>query len=93
MAIFKRRDQVVVFRVTSEEHAQLQKACEASGGRNLSDFVRLTVLNRVQGRPAARTSLAVLEKRLSDLEATHLQSTKCAQPVPDAPGDGGDELA
>ena len=92
MAIFKRRDQVVVFRVTSDEYAQLQKACETSGSRNLSEFVRLELLDRVQSRIAARTNLAGLEKRLSDLETTYLQSMKCLQTVPEPDGDGGDEL-
>jgi len=91
MAIWKRRDQVVVFRVTSEEHAQLQKACEMSGSRNLSDFVRLELLRRVQKGMAARTNLAGLEKRLADLEATYSQTVKCAPPVADQTGNGTDE--
>lgn len=92
MAIFRRRDQVVVFRVTTEEHAQLQKACETSGSRNLSDFVRMELLSRVQSRLAARTNLAGLERRLSELEADYLERMKCVQTVTESDADGGDEL-
>ena len=79
MAICKRRDHAIVFRVTTEEHLQLQKACESSGSRNLSEFVRMELLSRVQSRMAARTSLAVLEKRLADLEAS------CSHPLKSSP--------
>ena len=81
MAICKRRDRVVVFRVTDDEHTQLQRACETSGCPNLSEFVRVELLNRVQSRMAARLSVAGLEKRLSDLEATYVQTVKCLQTV------------
>jgi hypothetical protein len=76
MEVCKRRDHVIVFRVTDEERTQLQKAFESSGSRNLSEFVRMELLNRVQSRMAARTNLATLEKRLSDLEANYLQAVK-----------------
>ena len=88
----RRRDQAVVFRVTNEEYSQLQKACEASGSRNLSEFVRFELLRRVQGRIAARTNLAGLEKRLSDLEASYLQNMKCLQTVAEPGADGSNEV-
>jgi mobilization protein NikA len=86
MSICKRRDRIVVFRVTDEEHQQLQQACESSGNRNLSEFVRLELLNRVQSRKAARANIAGLEKRLSDLEASYIQAMKQIQ-VPVCQGD------
>jgi len=76
MAILKRRDRIVVFRVTDEEHQQLQQACESSGNRNLSEFVRLELLNKVQGRKASRANIAGLEKRLAELEASYVQAMK-----------------
>ena len=79
MPICKRRDRIVVFRVTPEEHQQLQQACETSGNRNLSEFVRLELLHRVQSRKSARANIAGLEKRLSDLEATYSQAMKQVQ--------------
>ena len=88
MAIFKRRDHVIVFRLTDEEHAQVQKACETSGSRNLSEFVRTELLNRVQSRMAARINLGMLEKRLSDLEASYSRTVKCSP----APVEGENEL-
>ena len=91
MAICKRRDRIVVFRVTDEEHEQLQQACETSGNRNLSEFVRLELLNRVQSRKAARANMAGLEKRLSDLEATYCQALKQMQPVEAEGGSNADD--
>jgi hypothetical protein len=83
----------VVFRVTDAEHQQLQEACEASGTRNLSEFVRLELLNRVQSRKASRANLAGLEKRLADLEASYGQAIKNIQ-VPVGPGNpDADELS
>ena len=79
MAICKRRDRIVVFRVTDEEHQQLQEACENSGNRNLSEFVRLELLNRVHSRRAARANMATLERRLSELEAGYVQAMKNVQ--------------
>ena len=80
MSILKRRDRIVVFRVTAEELQQLQQACEISGTRNLSEFVRVELLHRVQSRKAARANMACLEKRLSELEASYTQAMKTAQP-------------
>ena len=71
MAICKRRDRIVVFRVTNDEYQRLQQACESNGNGNLSEFVRLEMLNRAGRRIAARASIAGLEKRLADLEASY----------------------
>ena len=79
MAILKRRDRIVVFRVTDDEHQQLQQACETSGNRNLSEFVRIELLHRVQSRKAARANVAALEKRLSELEASYVETMKNIQ--------------
>jgi hypothetical protein len=92
MAFCKRRDRIVVFRVTDEEHEQLQQACESNGNRNLSEFVRLELLNRVQSRKAARANMAGLEKRLSDLEATYSQAIKMMQPA-EPGGNNVDDLS
>ena len=69
MPTYKRRDRVVVFRVTEEEYLQLEQACESNGNCNLSEFVRVELLNRALSRKTSRANLAVLEKRLADLEA------------------------
>ena len=91
MAICKRRDRIVVFRVTDEEHQQLQQACESSGNRNLSEYVRLELLNRVQSRKASRANIAGLEKRLAELEAGYVQTIKKMQvPVPQTNTDDHD---
>ena len=92
MAICKRRDRIVVFRVTNEEHQQLQHACETSGNRNLSEFVRVELLHRVQSKRIARANMAGLERRLAELEASYVQTIKSA-PVPEPQGSSNDEAA
>src|ERR1044071_4950451 len=93
MAICKRRDRVVVFRVTDEEHHQLQLACETNGNRNLSEFVRLELLNRGQNRKTSRANIACLEKRLSDLEASYKRATEQIQGPAEQDASEADDLA
>jgi hypothetical protein len=44
MAVVNRRNRTVVFRVTQEEYAALRAVSSNSGARNISDFVRTTLL-------------------------------------------------
>lgn len=81
-----------MFRVTDEEHEQLQHACETSGNRNLSEFVRVELLHRVQSKRTARANMAVLERRLSELEASYVQTIKSIQ-VPACQGGNDGEAA
>ena len=43
----KPRNRVVVFRLSQDEYRSLQEACQRAGARNLSDFTRCEVLERV----------------------------------------------
>jgi len=46
-----RKQKLVNFRVTSEEHMVLRAAAFTNGSRNLSDYVRKTVLDSASGHP------------------------------------------
>jgi hypothetical protein len=41
----KRRDRTVVFRVTEQEYNNLKSACDAAGGRSISDYTRSELLS------------------------------------------------
>ena len=43
MAVLKPRTRVVFFRVSQEEFQEFMQACESSGARSASDFVRLAI--------------------------------------------------
>jgi len=84
VTILKRRDRVLVFRLTQDEYDHLSTACSAKGGRNLSDFARselLTVLqsgqqvNHLQGR------LSMVEDRLSEVQLTLRQVTQILERI------------
>ncbi len=67
MAILRRRDRMVVFRLTRDEYKRLQKACSSAGARNLSDFTRSRLLDQTaSGEIADR--LAGFDRRLADLQ-------------------------
>ena len=43
----KPRNRIVVFRLSQEEYRSLREACNRAGARNLSDFTRSEVLERL----------------------------------------------
>ncbi len=51
MTAFKRRDKVLLFRLTQEEYDRLLAACTERGGRSLSDFARTKLLQRLEDDP------------------------------------------
>ncbi len=69
MGVFKRRDRLVVFRVTQEEYRRLEKASSASGARSISDFTRRELLGRSATVRAdgLEQRLSAFDKRLSEL--------------------------
>lgn len=71
MGVFKRRDRLVVFRVTQEEYRRLEKASSASGARSISDFTRRELLGRppAGGSDALQQRLSAFDRRLSELHA------------------------
>lgn len=73
MTVAKRRDRLVVFRLTEEEHAVLRQACVARGGRSLSDFARSELLGSLQSADLESLHEIVdsVIQRLSSLETRH----------------------
>jgi polysaccharide export outer membrane protein len=70
--IFKRRDRIVLFRLTRDEYQRLRKASAASGARSISDFTRKELLGRSQAAPAVNgieDRLSAFDQRLSELHA------------------------
>jgi len=68
MPALKRRDRVLLFRLTEDEYSNLQAASAERGARNLSDFARTELLgvvneNVLEGR------LSSVEQRLSDMHS------------------------
>jgi len=80
MAVLKRRDRIVVFRLTQDEYKRLQRACTRTGARNLSDFTRGQLLagawaDRFEGR------LSAFEKRMAELHAGVRQITRLLKQI------------
>lgn len=63
MAISKPRNRVVLFRLTQDEYAQVQRACTEVDARSVSDFARARIL----GHAAPGAMPAQVEARLADL--------------------------
>lgn len=74
MTDFKRRGNLVNFRLTDEEYEKLKLASSACGAHSLSDFVRGAVLGSVKssidGRSPGSDGVSNLEVRISDLQTT-----------------------
>jgi hypothetical protein len=74
MGVLKRRSMLVTFRVSTEEHEALMKACLKSGARSIAEFTRVAALQAAQ-MPAGHegslsTDLMTLSKGLRDLDLT-----------------------
>ncbi len=71
MTVTKRRDRLVVFRLTDEELEVLRQACMARGGRSLSDFARSELLGSLHSADleSLQHSVSSLAERVSSLES------------------------
>ena len=74
MPVLKRRNRVVVFRLTQDEYEDLKSASSMRGARNISDFTRSELLTSIEQerRPEAKLDGRLLEvgQKLSSLEST-----------------------
>ncbi len=69
MTFLKRRNRMVVFRVTEDEYDNLKSACAERGARNVSDFARSELLNSADREHAELMhTLSELQGRLDRLE-------------------------
>ena len=72
MPVLKRRNKIVIFRLTDEEYAELKAACISRGARNVSDFARTALMSAVSGdathSPALTAKLDQIESGVKRLE-------------------------
>ena len=76
MAVLKRRDRIVVFRLTQEEYKRLSKACSSTGARNLSDYTRRELLEKAASTGTIDGRLSTFEKKLADVQSTVRQISR-----------------
>mgnify|MGYP000131450833 CR=1 FL=1 len=72
MALLKKRDRIVVFRLTQDEYKLLQKACTRTGARTISDFTRSQLLEQAATRPREdrlEARLAKFDQRLAEVQS------------------------
>ena len=73
MPVLKRRNRVVVFRLTQDEYQDLKTVCSVRGARNISDFARSELLTFIgqETRPEAALHgrLSEVDQKLSSLES------------------------
>lgn len=65
MAIIKRRDRIVLFRLSQDEYEGLRAACTERGGASISSFARSEIL-----RALDRESPAGVSQQLSCLQSS-----------------------
>jgi len=87
MKLRQRRDKVVLFRLTEHEHELLEDLCAARGGRSLSEYVRVALLNpsRTGDGVPLQERIGSIEHRLSLLEAMHAELARRVLPLLAAP--------
>ena len=76
MPILKRRDRIVVFRLSQDEYEGLKAACAERGAASISSFARaelLTSLNR--DRPSG------VSRQLSNLESSMQRITQILETI------------
>lgn len=81
MAVFKRRNRTVNFRLSDEEFETLRKACLAEGARSLSDFARSVVCRSI-GSPSERYVLDENMRRIDTrLEMLHREIRELSETI------------
>ena len=73
MPVLKRRNRVVVFRLTQDEYEDLKTVCSVRGARNISDFARSELLTAIEQERRPETEikgrLTDVDQKLSSLES------------------------
>jgi hypothetical protein len=88
VSITKRRNRIVVFRLTQDEYKRLQKACSSTGASSISDFTRRELLDKPDtGQPEdLENRLSAFQKQLSDLQSTLRQINSLLKRIADSNG-------
>jgi hypothetical protein len=98
VATLHQRNRIVIFRLTQAEYDSLKSACSEAGARNLSDFTRTELLDRIKaddmGSAIERRFLEI-DRKLGDLcaliQRVSEQMTSSAPLVAAAHAGGGDD--
>jgi len=87
----QRRDRIVLCRLTEHEHQALKELCAAKGGRSLSEFVRIEVLNpeRSVDIEPLQELVGSMERRLVNLGGMHDELARRIQSLCGDPPTGG----
>jgi hypothetical protein len=70
MTSLHQRNRIVVFRLSQDEYDRLRAACNAAGGRTLSDFTRselLTLVETGDGGSGIERKFVEIDRKLSSL--------------------------
>ena len=73
MPVLKRRNRIVVFRLTQDEYEDLKTTCSVRGARNISDFARSELLTSIEQE---RRPNDELHQKLASLESTLRRMTQ-----------------
>jgi hypothetical protein len=84
MPSLHQRNRIVVFRLSQDEYDRLRAACNAAGGRTLSDFTRSELLTLVQtgnGGSILERKFVEIDRKLNTLQTMIKQvSERIASP-------------
>jgi hypothetical protein len=80
VAALKRRDRLVIFRLTEDEFEGLKAACEERGAASLSAFARAELLNSLRG-----DRLTEVHRQLSTLQSSVRRMTRILETITSYP--------
>jgi hypothetical protein len=80
VAALKRRDRLVIFRLTQDEFEGLKAACEERGATSLSAFARSELLNSLHG-----DRLSDVHRQLSILQSSVKRMTQILERISSPP--------
>jgi len=80
MPVLKRRNRIVVFRLTQDEYEDLKTVCSVRGARNISDFARSELLTSIEQE---RRPNDELHQKLASLESKLQRMTQLLEGMAD----------
>jgi hypothetical protein len=80
MPVLKRRNRIVVFRLTQDEYEDLKTVCSVRGARNISDFARSELLTSIEQE---RKPHDELHQKLASLESKLQRMTQLLEGMAD----------
>jgi hypothetical protein len=83
MPTTKRRDRILIFRLTQDEYNHLTSACSEQGAGNLSSFARSQLLSTL-GREPNQVEISRLNEKLESLEVQLRHATGILEQIASA---------